>query len=328
MSLPKSFISAHLSDTLTQVELLLEAKRLYHGKVRDIFEIQDKRVIITTDRQSAFDRVLADIPFKGQVLNQISEFWFKKTADIVPNHLLAVPDPNVMIVKKAKVFPVEVVVRGYLTGSTDTSAWMNYNKGVRDFCGVRLPDGMIKNQPFAEPILTPTTKEEEHDRQISAKEIIEQGIVPKEKWEKIADYALKVFARGSEIARKHGFILVDTKFEFGEDEDGEIMLIDEVLTPDSSRYWLAETYETRMKEGKEPDSFDKEFLRLWFTAHCDPYHDKVLPKAPDDLRIELSSRYIDAYEKITGDYFTPALGAPTPLARIENNLKKYFAEGN
>ncbi len=321
---PEEFIKNHLSDTLTQVELLLDAKRIHKGKVRDTFEINGKRILITTDRQSAFDRILASVPFKGQVLNQISAFWFRQTADIVPNHMLGVPDPNVMVVKKAEVFPVEVVVRGYLTGSTDTSAWVNYNNGVRDFCGVQLPEGMKKNEKFDEPIITPTTKEDEHDRQISPKEIIQTGLVSAEKWQKITEYALAVFKRGSEIAKKHGFILVDTKFEFGEDEDGDIMLVDEVLTPDSSRYWLTDTYEKRLANGEEPDSFDKEFLRLWFTENCDPYNDKVLPKAPDDLIIELSRRYINAYETITGSYFEPALGNPTSLARIEKNLKKYF----
>lgn len=323
---PADFIRNHISDTLTQVELLFDAKRIYHGKVRDTFEINGELVIITTDRQSAFDRILADVPFKGQVLNLISAFWFNQTKDIVPNHMIAIPDANAMVVKKAKVFPVEVVVRGYLTGSTDTSAWVNYNKGVRDFCGVQLPENMIKNQKFAEPIITPTTKEETHDRQISAKEIIQTGLVPADKWNKIADYALAVFKHAEKVAQKNGFILVDTKFEFGEDEDGNIMLVDEALTPDSSRYWLADTYEERMKNGEEPDSFDKEFLRLWFVEHCDPYNDKILPKAPPELVIELSRRYIEAYEKITGEYFEPALGSPTALARIEKNLGKYFGK--
>ncbi|MCT4591783.1 MAG: phosphoribosylaminoimidazolesuccinocarboxamide synthase [Candidatus Gracilibacteria bacterium] len=326
MSPPDSFIKAHLADTLTQVELLLDYKRIHHGKVRDTFEINNKRILITTDRQSAFDRILADIPFKGQVLNQISEFWFEKTSDIVPNHMIAAPDPNVMIVKKAKVFPVEVIVRGYLTGSTSTSAWVNYSNGVRDFCGVMLPEGMKKNEKFDKAIITPTTKEEDHDRSISPKEIVEQGFVAEEKWKKIEEYAIKVFERGSEIAAENGFILVDTKFEFGEDADGNIMLVDEVLTPDSSRYWRKDTYEEKMSKGEEPDSFDKEFLRLWFTQNCNPYDDKILPKAPDELRIELSKRYIEAYENLTGNYFSPALGSPTPLARIQKNIRTYLED--
>lgn len=318
------FIKLHLSDTLTEVELLFDAKRIHHGKVRDTFKIGNKRLLVTTDRQSAFDRVLASVPFKGQVLNKISEFWFNNTKDIVKNHMIAVPDGNVMVVKPAKVFPVEVIVRDFLTGSTDTSVWINYKNGVRDFCGIKLPDGLKKNHQFEKPILTPTTKSDEHDKSISAKEIIEDGLVEKEKWDKIADYAIKIFERGKQICKKGGLILVDTKFEFGEDENGEIMVVDEMLTPDSSRFWLAKDYKERIANGEEPRNIDKEFLRLWFVEHCDPYNDKILPKAPDELVIELAKRYIKAFEMITGEIFVPEIGEPTALARIEKNLKKYF----
>jgi len=325
MTPSKSFIQTHLSNTLTEIELLLDAERKYKGKVRDTFKIENNRILIATDRQSAFDRVLAAVPFKGQVLNNISKFWFEKTKDIVKNHLIATPDPNVMVVKTAEVFPVEVIVRGFLTGSTDTSAWVNYNNGIRDFCGVTLPEGMKKNEPFKNPIITPTTKDKDHDRLISPAEIIAEKRMSQEEWEEVADIALKLFARGTEICKKSGLILVDTKFEFGKDKDGNIMLIDEVLTPDSSRFWLSETFKEKIAQGQEPDNIDKEFLRLWFAKHCDPYNDKVLPDAPADLVIELSLRYILSFEKITGEAFVPILGNPTILSRIEKNLKKYFS---
>ncbi len=270
------------------------------GKVRDSYDLGDRLVLITTDRQSAFDRVLASIPFKGQVLNQVSAFWFEKTSDIVPNHVCEIPDPNVTIGKKCKIVPIEFVMRGYLTGSTSTSAWTQYATGTRTICGNTLPDGMVKNQKFEQPILTPTTKAEDHDESISAEEILERGIVDQTTWEKLSAAAFALFKRGMEIASDHGLILVDTKYEFGMDENGAITLVDEIHTPDSSRYWLADTYEQRFSEGAEPENIDKEFLRLWFKGNCDPYNDKELPKAPAELITELSSRYIKLYEMITG----------------------------
>ncbi|QQR84087.1 phosphoribosylaminoimidazolesuccinocarboxamide synthase [Candidatus Peregrinibacteria bacterium] len=318
----RDLIKKNLKNTLTETNFE-GVSSIYKGKVRDMYEKNGNKVFVTTDRQSAFDRVLAAIPFKGAVLNQFSQFWFEQTKDIVANHMIAVPDPNVMVAKPVKIFPVEVVVRGYITGSTGTSAWVNYEKGERLFCGVQLPEGLKKNQKFAEPILTPTTKDDEHDEKISREEIISQGLVPQEKWEKIERFALAVFKRGQEIAAKKGFILVDTKYEFGEDAEGNIILADEVHTPDSSRYWVAATYEQRMAEGKEPENFDKEFLRLWFKDNCDPYNDPELPEAPDDLVEELSARYIDIYEKITGMTFE--YNADEPIhERIQNNLNSYF----
>ncbi|MFH0820736.1 MAG: phosphoribosylaminoimidazolesuccinocarboxamide synthase [Candidatus Peregrinibacteria bacterium] len=298
-------------------------ERVYKGKVRDMYVKNGQRFFVATDRQSAFDRILAAIPFKGAVLNQFSKFWFEKTADIVPNHMIASPDPNVMVMKTVKIFPIEVVIRGYITGTTDTSAWMSYSKGERVFCGIKLPEGLKKNQKFDTPILTPTTKEEKHDEKISRDEIISRGIVPEAKWAKIEEYALKIFTRGQEIAKSKGYILVDTKYEFGEDEAGNIVLADEVHTPDSSRYWVAATYQERIAKGQEPENFEKEFLRLWFKEHCDPYKDKVLPPAPDELVEELSSRYIDIYEKITGQTFEYHADEPIH-ARIQTNLDKYF----
>lgn len=295
------------------------------GKVRDTYEIDDTLILITTDRQSAFDRVLASIPFKGQVLNQVSAFWFDRTADIVPNHVLEIPDPNVTVARKCRVIPVEFVVRGYLTGSTDTSAWTQYNRGVRTFCGNKLPEGMVKNQKFEEPILTPTTKAEEHDESISAEEIVSRGIVDGDLWQRLSSIAFSLFKRGTEIAADHGLILVDTKYEMGINERGEVLLIDEIHTPDSSRYWLADSYRERMAEGAEPENIDKEFLRLWFREHCDPYHDKELPAAPDELVTELSSRYIRLYEMITGREFRVDTSVPI-RERIKRNLASYLSD--
>jgi phosphoribosylaminoimidazole-succinocarboxamide synthase len=294
------------------------------GKVRDTYDLGDTLLLITTDRQSAFDRILASIPFKGQVLNQVSAFWFEQTRDIVPNHVLSIPDPNVTVAKKCTVLPIEFVVRGYLTGSTDTSAWTQYAKGIRNICGNIVPDGMKKNQKFHAPILTPTTKSDMHDESISAEDIVSRGIMSAELWNACASIAFKLFERGTQIAAQHGLILVDTKYELGLDTDGSIMLIDEIHTPDSSRYWLAATYLQRLTEGKEPENIDKEFLRLWFKDHCDPYNDKVLPEAPEELVVELSSRYITLYEMITGKQFD--IDSSLPLKdRLKKNLKAYGA---
>lgn len=318
----KETIQANLKNCLTKTDFLTlpNPKR---GKVRDTFDLGDKLVLVTTDRQSAFDRILTSVPFKGQVLNQVSAFWFENTTDIVQNHVLEIPDPNVTVAKKCSVFPIEFVVRGYLTGSTDTSAWTQYSKGIRNICGNTLPDGMVKNQKFAQPILTPTTKAEDHDESISAEEIVSRGIIDKETWQKLEDIAFKLFARGTEIAAKNCLILVDTKYEIGQDENGEITLIDEIHTPDSSRYWLADSYEKRIAQQLEPENIDKEFLRLWFRENCDPYNDPELPPAPDDLVVELSSRYIKLYEMITGKEFEINIESSIE-ERLQNNLKAYM----
>lgn len=273
------------------------------GKVRDRYDLGDTLALVTTDRQSGFDRMLAKVPYKGQVLNLTSAYWFEQTKDIVPNHILSIPHPNVSIVKKCKPFPIEFVVRSYLTGSTSTSIWKNYCNGVRNYCGHNLPDGMVKNQKLVANLLTPTTKEEEHDRPISELDIVREGWMSKEDLDICAKSALAVFELGQKIAAERGLILVDTKYEFGKDDDGNILLIDEVHTPDSSRYWIASSYEERMKAGQEPENIDKEFLRLWFAKHCDPYKDEVIPAAPKDLVCELSRRYISLYEMITGKIF-------------------------
>lgn len=289
------------------------------GKVRDSFDLGDRLLLVTTDRQSAFDRILAQVPFKGQVLNQVSAFWFEKTAHIVRNHVLSIPDPNVLIAKKCRVFPIEFVVRGYLTGSTDTSAWTLYAKGERSICGNRLPDGMVKNQKFEKPILTPTTKSEAHDESISAEEIVRRGIIDGETWRRLEEIVFKLFDYGTELASRNGLILVDTKYELGVDEQGEIVLIDEIHTPDSSRYWIKDSYKERMQKGLEPENIDKEFLRLWFREHCDPYKDEKLPQAPRELVTELSLRYIRLYEMITGKEFETDESMPVK-ERIRKNL--------
>jgi phosphoribosylaminoimidazole-succinocarboxamide synthase len=310
-------ISRHLTNCLDDTSFL-SLPGMRKGKVRDSYDLGDKLVLITTDRQSAFDRILAAIPFKGQVLNQVSAFWFNATKDIVPNHLLSTPDPNITVAKKCSVFPIEFVMRGYLTGSTDTSAWTLYNKGERVICGNTLAEGMVKNQKFDQPILTPTTKSDEHDESISPEEIVAHGIIDAETWRKLSDIAFALFERGTAIAAKNGLILVDTKYELGVSEEGAITLIDEIHTPDSSRYWIAGSYEERFNDGKEPENIDKEFLRLWFRDHCDPYKDEILPKAPDDLIVELSSRYIRLFEMITGTPFTAATEEPIRDRMLKN----------
>lgn len=291
------------------------------GKVRDIYDQGDKLILITTDRHSSFDRIIAHVPWKGQVLNQVSDWWFDKTRDIIGNHVLAIPDPNVTVAKKFRMVPVEAVMRGYLTGVTDTSIWTRYSAGKRDFGGLVLPDGMKKNQRLPSPIFDPTTKEDSHDRALTPSEMIAEGFITAELFERLRETALAIFARGQEVAARQGLILVDTKYEFGMDENDELVLIDEIHTPDSSRFWQLASYEERFKEGEEPQYFDKEFLRLWFKEHCDPYKDEKLPDAPAELVEELSRRYIQMYEQITGEKFV--CGEKPIGPRIERNLKWY-----
>ncbi len=277
------------------------------GKVRDLFSLPgDRWLIVTTDRLSAFDRILTLIPFKGQVLNQLSAFWFGETEEIVPNHLLEVPDPSVSLVRECEALPVEVVVRGYITGVTKTALWYRYSLGERHIYGYDFPDGMEKNQPLPEPIITPTTKGRagEHDERITCAEVVERGLLDADTWEQVQAAALKIFARGQELARRGGLILVDTKYEFGRAPDGTLRLIDEVHTPDSSRFWDAESYEERVAQGLEPQSFDKELLRLWY-AERGYRGEGEPPEATEDLIVQLSQRYIALYERLTGTTFAP-----------------------
>ncbi|OGY45597.1 MAG: phosphoribosylaminoimidazolesuccinocarboxamide synthase [Candidatus Buchananbacteria bacterium RIFCSPHIGHO2_01_FULL_39_8] len=324
MRKPKSeFIKRQIKRALKETNLLFGQRS--QGKVCDVYDLGFVLVLVATDRQSAFDRVLCAIPFKGQALSQLSKWWFEQTADIVSNHLLAVVGPNALVVKKLRRIPVEVVVRGYNTGSTDTSVWTAYAQGVRDFCGNKLPDGMVKNQVFGQPIITPTTKEGKHDEQLPAAEIVASGILTRVQWDQIASTALQLFARGQELSLRGGLILVDTKYEFGYDEEGNLCLIDEIHTPDSSRFWIAKTYQERFSAGQEPNQVSKEFLRLWYKDHCDPYHDEVLPEAPEDLVIRMSLLYIDCYQRITGQQFVSDTGRDLE-ERIAANLKFFRPE--
>ncbi len=291
------------------------------GKVRDIYDQGDKLILITTDRHSSFDRIIAHVPYKGQILNQISKFWMEALSDIIPNHIIEVPDPNVTVAKKCKMVPVEAVVRGYITGVTGTSLWTLYQGGKRDFGNFQLQDGIKKNQRLLRPVFTPSTKEDAHDRTLSPQEIVNEGIMSREMIDKVEKTALALYNRGAEIAAERGLILVDTKYEFGIDEKGQLTLIDEIHTPDSSRYWQKASYDERIEKGEEPEYFDKEFLRLWFKDHCDPYKDPVLPEAPAELVEEMSRRYIQMYEQITGEKFVP--GDTPVIPRMEKNLARY-----
>jgi len=315
-------IRNELNNCLTNTDLRGVSK--LDGKVRDIYDIGDKLILLTTDRQSAFDRVLAAIPFKGQVLNLTSTWWFEQTKHIIKNHIIDIPDPNAIVVQKCDVFPIEFVLRGYITGSTSTSLWTVYKNGSRNYCGNELPDGLVKNQLLDKHMLTPTTKEKDHDRPITPEDIVSEGRMSQADWDVASDIALRLFEFGQQKAKENGLILVDTKYEMGKDKDGNIVLIDEIHTPDSSRYWLAETYEERFAQGQEPQNIDKEFLRLWFVDNCDPYNDENLPDAPDELVIELSRRYILLYEMITGNKFIfPDTHIPAN-ERLISNLRKYL----
>jgi len=311
-----------IKDTNIDINLLSSSSFIskYIGKVRDIYKCNDFILLVTTDRQSAFDRQLASVPFKGQVLNLTSLWWFEQTKHIVPNHIIASPHPNVTIGKVCTIFPIEFVMRGYITGSTSTSMWTNYKNGVRNYCGHLLPDNLIKNQKLDSIKLTPTTKDDIHDELISADEIISSGRMTKEDWDICSKYAHDIFEFSQQKSLEKGLILVDTKYEFGKDKDGNILLVDEIQTPDSSRYWIAESYEERFNAGLEPENIDKEFLRKWYTEHCDPYNDEILPEAPADLVNELSRRYIMIYEIMTGKKFE----FPSSQVSINDSIKEYL----
>ena len=312
-------INSNLTNTIQDTSIDAPNKKV--GKVRDAYFLNDRVVMISTDRQSAFDRVLAAIPYKGAVLNSVSAWWFKKTEHLFPNHLISTPDPNVSIVEKCTVFPVEFVVRGYITGTTDTSLWTVYNNGDREYCGNTLSEGLKKNDKLDDPMLTPTTKDKVHDRPVSREEIIDLGLMSSEDYDIAAKMSLDLFAFGQETAKKNGLILVDTKYEIGTDSSGKIKFVDEIHTPDSSRFWISSSYKERIGAGQEPENIDKEFLRLWFAKNCDPYNDEVLPDAPDDLVAELSARYILLYELITGEKFVfPNLNDINK--RITENIKE------
>ncbi|MEM7434839.1 MAG: phosphoribosylaminoimidazolesuccinocarboxamide synthase [Myxococcota bacterium] len=291
----------------------------YEGKVRDNYTKDGKRIIIVTDRISAFDRVLGTLPYKGQVLNSLASWWFDETQNVVPNHLIEVPDPNVMVCLECEPLPVEMVVRAYITGVTSTSIWTHYDKGVRVFCGHELPDGLQKHQKLPDPILTPSTKADKGDHDVSAsrEEILEIGRITEADFDQAAAYAMALFAHGQKVCAERGLILVDTKYEFGKTPAGDIVVIDEIHTPDSSRFWYANSYAERFAAGDDPESFDKEYVRRWLAA--EGYRgDGPSPTIPDDVRVEASRRYIQACDEIRGVPFEP--DTRPPLSRIAANL--------
>ena len=296
------------------------------GKVRDNYDLPDgRRLIVATDRQSAFDRVLAAAPFKGQVLTATARFWFAATADICRNHVLAFPDPNVTVARRLRMLPVEVVVRDYLAGTTATSIWPMYRAGRRVLYGIRFPDGLRENEKLPETIVTPTTKGEDgaHDEPVTPQQIVQRGLLAAVTWEELRALALALFARGRERAAANGLILVDTKYEFGLDEEGHITLADEIHTPDSSRYWLAATYAERLAGGEDPETLDKDFLRRWIIARCDPYSEPIPPIPPETL-VEFSLRYIALYETATGERFAAPPPEPPARERIRENVARYL----
>jgi phosphoribosylaminoimidazole-succinocarboxamide synthase len=292
----------------------------YEGKVRDNYSTPDgRRVIVVTDRISAFDHVLGTLPLKGQVLNHAAAFWFASTAHIAPNHVLSVPDPNILIAQECTPLPVEMVVRAYLTGTTSTSIWVHYERGVREFCGHQLPDGLKKHAQLPEPILTPSTKAPHGDHDVSAsrEEILKISGMPASDFDTAAEMAMALFREGQRLCAARGLILVDTKYEFGKTKDGQIVVIDEIHTPDSSRFWYSASYEPRMAEGRDPESFDKEYVRRYLVDQG--YRGEgPIPVIPDGVRVEATRRYLEAVDRITGVPFVPNLAEPN--ARMRQNL--------
>jgi len=316
-----------IDNCLTDAEYS-ELPGFSRNKVRDAYRLSDRRrLLISTDRQSAFDQVLAAVPYKGQVLTQTARYWFDETRDICPNHVISYPDPNVVMVKDLDMLPIEMVVRSYLTGSTNTSLWPMYERGERVLYGHEFPEGLKKNQKLPKLVITPTTKpvQGEHDAPITESEVLESQLLTTEQWYELAERSLALFARGQELAAKKGLILVDTKYEFGLDEDGVIVLADEIHTPDSSRFWIAETYQKKFEAGEEPDSLDKEFLRLWIVSQCDPYKDPI-PKIPADTLIEFSNKYVALFEQVTGLEFEKPDPSVSVRARIRDALAKELPE--
>jgi phosphoribosylaminoimidazole-succinocarboxamide synthase len=317
-------LAARLDDVLWDATIP-ELPQLDRGKVRDNYDLPDgRRIQIATDRLSAFDRIITAIPFKGQVLTQLARFWFDRTRDICRNHVLEYPDPNVLVCRRLAIMPVEIVVRDYLAGSTATSVWTMYKNGRREIYGILFPDGLRENQKLAETIVTPTTKAAQggHDEPLSADEILARGLLSAAEWQTVRARALALFARGRAMAREQGLILADTKYEFGFDAAGDIVLADEIHTPDSSRYWLADSYERRFAAGEPPESLDKDFLRGWVRARVDPYRDP-LPQIPREIVLEAARLYIGAFETITGESFVLPPDIPV-LARIRANLARFF----
>ena len=317
--LSDDIIKKQITNTLTETDFSL-GKR-YKGKVRDNYVSQDDKqmIIITTDRISCFDHIVGTVPFKGQVLNQIAAFWFEKTRDIAENHIIDIPDPNVMVVKKCEPLPVEMIVRGYITGSL----WREYEKGTRELYGLKFENNMKKDQKFSEPVITPTTKAEQgsHDTPISKNDIINNGLVSKDIYEEMEKISLKLFDKGTRITEQNGLILVDTKYEFGI-LDNKLILIDEIHTPDSSRFWHLSSYKELFEKGAEQKILDKEYVRQWLISRGFMGTGKS-PKLTDDVKVEACKRYIEAYEKITGKEFRAETDEDI-LERIRKNLQKWI----
>jgi phosphoribosylaminoimidazole-succinocarboxamide synthase len=318
MGIDVKLLEAQCERTLARTEFTGLGRRI-EGKVRDSYVADGRRTIVVTDRVSCFDVVVGTIPFKGQVLNQVAAFWFDKTRDLAPNHLIDVPDPNVSIVKEVEILPIEFVYRGYLTGVSNTSIWTAYDRGEREYCGHRLPDGMSKHQPLPEPLLTPTTKAEHgaHDELTSREALISSGVIEEELYDRAAALTARLFAEGQRFAASRGLILVDTKYELGLDENGEIVLADEIHTPDSSRYWYRDVYEQAMSKGQDPPALDKEYVRRWL-AEQGYRGDGEPPALPIAVRCEAARRYIEAYEQVTGLAFEP--DPEPPAERVGRNL--------
>jgi phosphoribosylaminoimidazole-succinocarboxamide synthase len=292
----------------------------YEGKVRDNYTSKDgKRTIVVTDRISAFDRVLGTLPLKGQLLNWVAGWWFEASRQVAPNHVIATPDPNVLVAEQCTPLPVEMIVRAYLTGTTSTSIWVHYERGARTFCGHALPDGMKKHQRLPEPILTPSTKAAHGDHDVSASrdEILELTKMPARDFDTAAKMAMDLFAFGQRVCADRGLILVDTKYEFGKTRDNRIVVIDEIHTPDSSRFWFSKSYDDRFKRGEDPESFDKEYVRRYLVSQGFR-GDGAIPPIADDVRVEAVRRYAVAVETITGEPFEPNL--EEPIARMRRNL--------
>jgi phosphoribosylaminoimidazole-succinocarboxamide synthase len=318
VTIDAALLRSQCERTIERTDLAGIGRRI-EGKVRDCYVQGGRRVLVATDRVSAFDVVLGTIPFKGQVLNQLAAFWFERTGGIAPNHVLAVPDPNVTVARECRILPVEFVVRGYLSGGSPTSIWTAYARGERRYCGHALPEGMHKHQRLPRPLLTPTTKAEhgQHDELTSRDEVVAKGWLPADLYERAERMVLELFAEGTRFAEKQGLILVDTKYELGFDAEGELRVVDEIHTPDSSRYWYRESYEPALAEGGDPRALDKEYVRAWLVERGWRGEGRP-PELPVEVRCEAARRYVEAYERVTGQRFAPDL--EEPLARIRRHL--------
>lgn len=323
-----AFLHAHRGRVLADATIP-ELPRHHRGKVRHSYDLSDgRRVMVASDRLSAFDRILCAVPFKGQVLTQTARFWFAQTADICRNHVLDHPDPNVVVGERLRILPVEIVVRGHLAGTTGTSILTLYKAGRREMYGFRLPEGLRANEALPEPVITPTSKAEDgaHDEPLTPGEILERGLVSPAQWEELTATALALFRRGQAVAARRGLIFADTKYEFGTDREGRIVLADEIHTPDSSRYWRASSFAERFEAGEAPESFDKDVVRAYVAARCDPYRDDI-PEIPREIVLRTAAVYAEAFEAITGRAFEPDLSGVSVLHRVRENLRPMFAAG-